>query len=162
MLFRSKPTSSWHPIAIRSVELSSPLQELNDVCEYLTVRLFLFWHNIPVAWVDLNNHYQSITIAQLEATIAAQTWKKPIENTCLSDSIPISIVIATCDRPTALQQCLTSILAQRTKRSVQILVIDNRPNSGKTEPVVNTFKINQPFTLTYLTESRPGDRKSVV
>ena len=151
-----KPTPSWHPIAIRSVELSTPLQELNNVYDYLTVRLFLFWHNIPVAWVDFNNHHQSITIAQLEATIAAQTWEKPIENTHLSDAIPVSIVIATCDRPTSLQQCLTSLLAQRTKRSVQILVIDNRPNSGKTEPIVNQFDVNQPFTLTYITESRPG------
>ena len=151
-----KLTQSWHPIAIRSVELSTPLQELNDVCDYTTVRLFLFWHNIPVAWVDFNNHYHSITIAQLEATIAAQTWERPIENIQLGDSIPVSIVIATCDRPTSLQQCLTSLLAQRTRRSVQILVIDNRPNSGKTEPIVNQFDVNLPFTLTYITEPRPG------
>jgi len=151
-----KPTPSWQPIAIRGVELSIPLQELNDVCKYMTVRLFLFWHNIPVTWVDFNNHYQPITVPQLETTIASQTWERPIENPGLSDSVPVSIVIATCDRPTSLQQCLTSLLAQKTTRSVQILVIDNRPTLGKTQPVVNQFEVSKSFTLTYLTESRPG------
>jgi O-antigen biosynthesis protein len=151
-----KRVSDWKPIAVRSVELSTDLKAISDVTAFATVRLFLFWHDVPVAWVDVDNNYQSVLIEKLEQIVSSQSWRKPIEADRLSDDIPVSIVIATCDRPDALTQCLTAILAQRTARSVQILVIDNRPNSGKTKPVVDRFESHQPFTLTYLAESRPG------
>lgn len=151
-----KPIPVWTPIAVRSVELSRPLVAIEDVQAFAVVRLFLFWQDIPVAWVDFANQYQSISAARLEPIIAAQSWEKPVEPDRLSDSIPVSIVIATCDRPEALIQCLQSIVAQRTRRSVQILVIDNRPDSGWTRPIVDRFEVPKPFTLTYIAESRPG------
>lgn len=155
-----KPAPTWNPIAVRSLELSTELNPIVDVTAFATVRLFLFWHDIPVGWVDFNNHYEAISIAQLDRLIATQHWEKPIESDHLSDSISVSIVIATCDRPEALNHCLKSLLTQRTKRSVQILVIDNRPDSGLTQPVINHYldrhAVHPPFTLTYLTEARPG------
>jgi O-antigen biosynthesis protein len=151
---KSMPTLN--PIAIRTIELSRPLQAVADVNEYSIVRLFLFWHDIPVAWMEVENQYAVITVEQLETTIAAQSWEKPVEAERLSDAVDVSIVIATCDRPDALIQCLNSLLAQRTRRNVQILVIDNRPNSGLTKPVIDQLDVSSPFTLTYLMEARPG------
>jgi O-antigen biosynthesis protein len=157
---KPKSIPSWTPIAVRSVELSRPLVAIEDVQGFAIVRLFLFWQDVPVAWVDFANQYQTISVARLEPIIAAQSWEKPIEADRFCDEIPVSIVIATCDRPEALTQCLTAILAQKTTRSVQILVIDNRPDSGQTKPVIGwfeqKFEISKPFTLTYIAESRPG------
>ena len=57
----------------------------------------------------------------------------------LSSSIPVSIVITTCDRPEDLESCLRQLLAQQTSRPVEIIVADNRPHSGITPPVVEKF-----------------------
>jgi GT2 family glycosyltransferase len=50
--------------------------------------------------------------------------------------VPVSIVVATCDRPDDLRRCLRALLAQETTRPVEIVVVDNRPESGCTPPVV--------------------------
>jgi GT2 family glycosyltransferase len=47
--------------------------------------------------------------------------------------------VATYDRPDDLRQCLQGLLAQISTRSVEIIVIDNHPASGKTPPVVAAF-----------------------
>jgi O-antigen biosynthesis protein len=161
---KPKSIPTWTPIAVRSVELSRPLVAIEDVQAFAIVRLFLLWRDIPVAWVDFANQYQTISVARLEPIIAAQSWEKPIKADRFCDEIPVSIVIATCDRPEALTQCLSAVLAQRTTRSVQVLVVDNRPDSGQTKPVVDrfekgfdsSFEIPKPFALTYIAESRPG------
>lgn len=57
----------------------------------------------------------------------------------LPDDVPVSIVIGTCDRPESLRACLKSLVSQRTKRPVEIIVVDNRPTSGLTPPVVSEF-----------------------
>lgn len=51
----------------------------------------------------------------------------------------VSIVVATADRPDALRDCLASLVAQRTMHDVELLVVDNRPGSGCTAPVVADF-----------------------
>jgi GT2 family glycosyltransferase len=62
--------------------------------------------------------------------------------------IPVSIVIATYDRPNLLRKCLRSILGQETSRPVEIIVVDNHPASHLTPPVVAKFPevvlVNEP------------------
>lgn len=48
----------------------------------------------------------------------------------------ISIVVPSRDRPEDLRECLHAILTQRTDRRVEVIVVDNHPESGLTEPVV--------------------------
>lgn len=50
-----------------------------------------------------------------------------------------SIVIATYDRPSELQECLTSLCHQKTAHQLEIIVVDNHPSSGLTPPVVSRF-----------------------
>ncbi len=57
----------------------------------------------------------------------------------LNVHIPVSIVIATYDRPQDLKECLSSLLAQRSPRPVEIIVVDNHPASGLTPPMVAEF-----------------------
>jgi GT2 family glycosyltransferase len=57
----------------------------------------------------------------------------------LPRSVPVSVVIATLDRPDDLRTCLGSIRAQRLHRPVQVVVVDNNPASGLTPPVAAEF-----------------------
>ena len=151
------------PIAVRTIELSQPLQPLLDVVRVKHVRVFALFGGIPVCWFDIANQFKSVEIAQLEASIALQATQqatqqarsKPIESLPLSAEISVSIVVATCDRPEALTRCLTHLVQQETPRTVEIWVIDNRPHSGITQPIVAQFSTQFPH-VRYLAEPRPG------
>jgi glycosyltransferase involved in cell wall biosynthesis len=56
-----------------------------------------------------------------------------------SRSASVSIVIPTRDRADDLRECLRAIFAQQTERRVEIIVVDNNPESGLTRPVVAEF-----------------------
>ena len=143
------------PIAVRTVELSQPLQPLLDVLWVKSVRIFALYQGIPVCWFDLANQFKSVDVSQIEAAIAQQTWSKPTESPLLSVEISVSIVVATCDRPEALARCLTHLVQQITDRTIEIWVIDNRPDSGITVPIVAKFSA-QFSQVRYLAEPRPG------
>ena len=57
----------------------------------------------------------------------------------LRPDVSVSVVVATCDRPTDLARCLESLVMQRTPRPLEIIVVDNHPASGVTAPVVAGF-----------------------
>jgi glycosyltransferase involved in cell wall biosynthesis len=57
----------------------------------------------------------------------------------LAPDIPVSIVIATLDRPADLRECLRSLVTQVSPRPIEIVVVDNNPTSGLTGPVVAEF-----------------------
>lgn len=69
----------------------------------------------------------------------------------LSPQISVSIIVATYDRPDDLPNCLRGLLAQNTSRSVEVIVVDNHPASGKTPPIVTAFP-----TVTLVSEARQG------
>ena len=69
----------------------------------------------------------------------------------LPPDIPISIVIATYDRPDDLRRCLACIQQQATTRPVETIVVDNNPDSQKTPAVVADFP-----QVVYVTERRKG------
>ena len=57
----------------------------------------------------------------------------------LPDTVPVSVVLATFDRPADLERALQSLVNQKTSRKVEIIVVDNHPSSGLTKPVVQKF-----------------------
>jgi GT2 family glycosyltransferase len=57
----------------------------------------------------------------------------------LPASVNASIVVATYDRPADLRRALASLTRQRTKRAVEIVVVDNHPASQLTPRVVADF-----------------------
>jgi O-antigen biosynthesis protein len=63
----------------------------------------------------------------------------------------VSIVIPTRDRPDDLGECLRAIFAQETDRRVEIIVVDNHPESEMTPPVVAEFS-----GIRLVTEPRRG------
>jgi GT2 family glycosyltransferase len=68
--------------------------------------------------------------------------------TRLPTDVPVSIVVATHDRPDDLRECLGCLMAQESSRQVEIIVVDNNPSSGLTPPVVAEFPgvvlVNEP------------------
>ncbi|MGC1528846.1 MAG: glycosyltransferase [Phormidesmis sp.] len=62
-----------------------------------------------------------------------------LERPKLPDAVKVSINLATFDRPDDLRNCLTCLLAQKTHRDVEIVVVDNHPSSNLTPPVVAEF-----------------------
>lgn len=57
----------------------------------------------------------------------------------LPDSLSISVIVATRDRPQDLQRCLRSLIAQNIQRPLEIIVVDNNPKSGLTPPALAEF-----------------------
>jgi O-antigen biosynthesis protein len=104
-----------------------------------------YGHNHGQAWsqaqIALENHWRP----QLEPIPTSSNYSP------LDSRIPVSIIITTCDRPDDLRQCLTNLIAQKTDRSVEIIVADNRPASGLTKPVVSEFA-----AVRYVPEARAG------
>jgi O-antigen biosynthesis protein len=69
----------------------------------------------------------------------------------LPEDVPVSVVVATYDRPDDLRSCLRSLTAQETTRQIEIVVVDNNPVSGLTPPVVAEFP-----GVVLVTETRQG------
>ena len=61
------------------------------------------------------------------------------------DALPlattVSVVLATRNRPDDLERCLRSLCAQTTSRPVEIIVVDNAPDSGLSGPVAARFPV---------------------
>jgi GT2 family glycosyltransferase len=90
--------------------------------------------------------------AALERHLVQEDKDKQIEDpVCLPNAYSVSIILATCDRPNDLRDCLNSIMAQKSTRKMEVIVVDNNPASGLTRPVVAEFPI-----VILLEEHRPG------
>lgn len=69
--------------------------------------------------------------------------KKPIASIAksvpLPDTVSVSIIVPTCDRPEDLRRCLTHLQQLQTQRPVEIIVADNRPLKGSAAKVLKDF-----------------------
>ncbi len=65
--------------------------------------------------------------------------------------LTVSVTIPSRDRPQDLRKCLESLTRHRSQTPFEIVVADNNPASGLTEPVVRTFE-----GVVYVGEPRPG------
>lgn len=145
------PAKAPHAIAVRTVNLAQPLPTLMDVTDYARTRIFLTWNDRLVGRIDIANKGETISPIRLQAAIAAlPDLNLPLEEPVLalaqeviperlSSEIPVSIVVATYDRPDDLRRCLHCLRAQQTSRRVEIVVVDNHPASGLTPPVIAEF-----------------------
>ncbi len=77
----------------------------------------------------VSQHYKP---AQKEADLTAASPRLPAE-------VSVSVVVATLDRPDDLRNCLRCLVGQTSSRRIEILVVDNNPNSGITHRVVTEF-----------------------
>jgi glycosyltransferase involved in cell wall biosynthesis len=144
-------------VAVRTVDLRDSVQPLTDVRDFRSVQIFVLWDGraIGSAWID--NHYQPISAARLREAISSWLFGKLLKTMLARElasndpggssgdgarlpvDIPVSIVVATRDRPDGLRQCLRCLVAQASPRPVEIVVVDNHPASGLTPPVIAEF-----------------------
>jgi GT2 family glycosyltransferase len=144
-------------IAVRSVDVGEPLAGLCDVADYHTARVFVTWKDRLLGSVDVPTHRGPISAMRLRDAIVDKLDQKLIkvmlreryaaagqredgERPPLPASVSVSVVVATSDRPEELRRCLRSLVAQRSPRLVEIVVVDNNPASGLTPPVVEEFR----------------------
>jgi glycosyltransferase involved in cell wall biosynthesis len=66
-------------------------------------------------------------------------------------NLTVSITVPSRDRPNDIRRCLESLTTHKSRFPFEIIVADNNPSSGLTEPVVRSFP-----GVTYLPEPRPG------
>jgi len=164
----TRPTPSLLKTAVRTVELSQPLQALTNIADYSHVRVFFSWEGQPLGSVDIPNAYYPISKSHLIEAIVNESgvklmqptynldrdncWAKalstltqhfkPAEEAApklLPENISISINLATYDRPDDLRNCLRCLVAQESPRRIEIVVVDNHPASGLTPPVIAEF-----------------------
>ncbi|HSP43934.1 MAG TPA: glycosyltransferase [Luteolibacter sp.] len=156
-------------IAVRTLDLTSPAALIDDVAAYRSTQLFLTWNGVAVGKASIENHFRKICPERVADEITGQAMKCLMdprgefhESACLSEwiatlrghvierSVPmpppeppmpsVSVVIATCNRPNDLRRALVSLKRQKFPRPFEIVVADNRPDSGLTQPVVSEFE----------------------
>jgi O-antigen biosynthesis protein len=174
---QAETTSSW------LVDLSQPLRELTGVRDYQQVQIMIVWRGHHLGSVDIANHGQPVSVARLREVIANSLglqllrpgqdigkdalWANAVASLIqryapdaeehvqqterLAPDIPVSIVVATLDRPADLRECLHSLVTQVSPRPIEIIVVDNNPASGLTGPVVAEFP-----SVVLVEESRKG------
>jgi O-antigen biosynthesis protein len=114
--------NDYHPL--------SALQLRQAIAEHLNVALLAGYN---AAQPDLS-HAEVLKALAAEYGPGADAVGKETAVAQLPPNIPISIVIATYDRPDDLRRCLTCIQQQTTSRPVETIVVDNNPDSQKPRP----------------------------
>lgn len=156
----SRPES---PIGVRLVDVREPLAPLTDVTAYPRVRVFVADGPDLIGSVDIWNLRKVVSAARLRHAIARglghqlvqhrMTWQltQNVTHASLSNDVPVSIVVPTCDRPEDLRRCLRSLHDQRSRRHIEIIVVDNRPGVGAARMVARDFP-----SVVLVEEKRPG------
>ena len=150
------------PIAVRSVDLAAPLAPLSGLDAYSRVRVFVSLGENLVGSVDIwNRGADSISTARLRDEITARLAPElfelslrqrlaPVAKAALPPSV-VSVIVPTCDRPADLHRCLRSLQRQRTRHTLDVIVVDNRPSSGIAAAVAREFP-----SVRVISEARRG------
>lgn len=163
---QKRPTAR---VAVRTLDVAAPVEPFEDLDGYDAIRIVvtrggralkdstLATYGKPLGarrlrealaremgpeLVDGEVHSYGAHFYSILEAVSAQIAPRPdrvSESPRLAASVPVSIVIATYDRPVDLRRCLASLMGQRTDRQVEIIVVDNHPGSGLTPPVVAEF-----------------------
>ncbi|NEO41927.1 MAG: glycosyltransferase [Moorea sp. SIOASIH] len=140
----------WHDQLLGSVDIANPDR---GISKNRLIEVIVNQFGRKLLEVDLNfsrNYCQNQALSILTNHYKF-TDKETDLLTCLPDKIPVSIIIATYDRPQDLRRCLCSLVAQKSTRQLEIIVVDNHPASGWTPPVVAEFP-----DVVLVSESRQG------
>jgi len=150
-----------------SVDLARPIAPIRSATRYRRVSTLVTWDGDPLGRVTIDNRYAPIDVARLRDEIAATLGTRVLDRgdvsestawcelvaalrrrfahgtpdtfDALPDDVAVSVVLPTRNRPDDLERCLTTLTTQHTRRHVEIVVVDNDPDSGQTAPVVARF-----------------------
>lgn len=161
------PARTLPGVAVRHVHLEQLPPTLEDVTSHADVRVVVCRRGTPIGTVDLHNGFRPVGGGQLREAIVDALWLELLEGSThdpgtlqtrwtaslheryglacgaleerLDPGVPVSVVVATRDRPDDLRGALRGLVAQQTARPTELIVVDNHPASGLTPPVVAEF-----------------------
>lgn len=151
------------PVAVRSIDIAKRLEPLDELTRYAAVRLFVCDGDSMLGSVDIwNNGADRVSVARLRHaiaerfghTLASEEFARQVAARAERPPLPptvVSIVVPTCNRPDDLRRCLGSLVAQRTRHTIEIIVVDNRPASGVARRIAREFP-----SVRVIDEARPG------
>lgn len=157
------PSFEW-PIAIRPIDLNRPLAPITGISAYSRVRVIVTRGRDLIGSVDIWTHGAAgITTERLGRAVADALGERIARRQLTarlhgaappSPVLPpttVSIVVPSCDRPDDLRRCLVSLVRQQTRHTLEIVVVDNRPQSGSARQVAGEFP-----SVVVVDEPRPG------
>jgi len=153
--------------AVRMVDVAAGLAPLEGVEAYGEVEVWVRHGRHLLGHLRIRNHYTPVGVLELGDRIAEHFGARLLDPARrhadrelrqlvaarldgssnagrrpggeLAADVSASIVVATLDRAEALARCLAALHAQEARRRVEIVVVDNNPDSGLTPAVVAAF-----------------------
>lgn len=179
----TSPTTDFEPIQMIEVELTAALPAIKRNISttgqpYQRTQAMVRLHGRPIGTcrfdlpeqglqpASLAAHIQrelgsdiARELAQLGATLpneisAAGLAVRPPSDLVETGIQPISVIIATRDRPDALRRCLKS-LGELDYPDFEVVVVDNAPSTGASKEVVTELAADDP-RIRYVFEPKPG------
>ena len=158
------PRSRDWPIAVRQIDISRPLSAITGVGEYPRVRVFVARGDTLLGAVDIwSNGADSVSVTRLQDAVAEslahalireqirQTLAPSVATATTLSPTTVSVIVPTRDRGEDLRRCLASLSTQRTRHTVEVVVVDNHPGSGVVRQVTHAFP-----AVRVVEERRPG------
>jgi len=146
----------------RTIDIGQPVGALDDVADARVVRIEVVRGGSPVGRLTLEPHGRAVGAAAVREAIVnalglavlderrrAEGERVEAVSAALRELFPgssrasvrpldpdasVSVVIATRDRPGDLRRALESIANEHPARRIEIVVVDNHPESGLTPP----------------------------
>ncbi len=138
---------SWQGSPIGSVDIANWNQPLSTMRLLQVIVQNLGYKLIEAGYLPHPEIQESALWRMLDRRCQLSQLQRDISHR-LPTCVPVSVVIASCDRPDDLRRCLESLTAQASSRKVEMIVVDNHPASGLTPLVVAEFPgvilVNEP------------------
>lgn len=160
---RASPAEDFRPIKILDIELTRPLPDLEAV-DKETGRRFggafclVRREGRPIGVLELPFDGDGLPAPDLEARLRSVVDPRmpdpPAAPAVPRPPPPISVVVATRDRPASLRVCLDSLLKQDYP-PFDIVVVDSAPASAETAELISTHYAST-GRVRYVHERRPG------
>lgn len=152
-------------IGLATVEVSEPLADLPAAAAFGTMELLVQWQHRPIGTVRIANFGRPLSARRIADEVARALWPQLLapanpevaqaftrfglefaarlpqgdRPSIAPPPVAATVVVATCNRPDALRRCLQSLTQLRTQHTVDIVVVDNRPDLGTAAAVVRDF-----------------------
>ena len=165
-------------IGLVTVDIAEPLRALAEGKDRDALEVLVQWQGKPLGRIRIRSRGEVIVVSRLADEISKALWWQVVtageeeasivwsrhvsrlqdlvnppskEIARLPESTGVSIIVATCNRPVELRRCLTSLLASKTNRRLQFIVVDNRPGLPGIQEVMRDFP-----QVELVEEHRPG------
>ncbi len=164
------------PAKVLPIDLDRPIQDLDGLDDYRSVRAILRWNTTPVGYIDVplddgrcsasalraavfhvhrNNLLRHLVRRDLDRGLRVDGGREPPESGDergrAGDDLRVTVAVCTRDRAQQLKDCLDSLRAL-DYRNLEVLVVDNAPSNADTRELVR----KEFPEFHYVLEPRPG------